>query len=200
MVIVVEEVADVGVVDAGEQGEDSLLMDGSATTRRSRTSPATSPGTSTWTACCSLRARVPSCSTAPQTATSASTPTRTASTYFGARVIIWVSAPGPTHASAGISPGWRCWLCSPPRSPSAASVDETHANQAGSHRTTVSGWTLPGSYGVGGGVATEVTLPRARSVDDGSDAWIRPAGQRIGGPGPVVAIHLARRGSADASG
>ena len=44
MVIVVEEVADVGVVDAGEQGEDSLLMDGSATTRRSRTSPATSPG------------------------------------------------------------------------------------------------------------------------------------------------------------
>ena len=29
MVIVVEKVADVGVVDAGEQGEDSLLMDGS---------------------------------------------------------------------------------------------------------------------------------------------------------------------------
>jgi hypothetical protein len=28
-VIVVDKIADVGVVDAGEQGEDSLLMDGS---------------------------------------------------------------------------------------------------------------------------------------------------------------------------
>jgi hypothetical protein len=36
MVIVVEKVADVGVVDAGEQGEDSLLMDGSGSKSTSR--------------------------------------------------------------------------------------------------------------------------------------------------------------------
>ena len=63
-------------------------------------SPATWPATWTWTAWCCRRARAPSCSTGPPTATSASIPTRIGSMCCGAQAIIWVSVPGRTPASA----------------------------------------------------------------------------------------------------